>query len=334
MTAYDFLDPASLREDRDAPLVAGLAGPSAPPIFVLGLHRSGTTWLTQALADALPLATPTLYHVTHYRRLLWAREQGLEPTYHADLARVLAARGVADRGIDGTPVGPHAPEEYAFILRKFAGSWGTRPAAVPLLREILAKLTALHPTAPALLLKNPFDFAHAPALLGAFPDARFVFIRRDPLRVLNSQFRNHFVYRRGEEPYLALLLAGIPLWELNFAVLAAADRWLPDGLYQALAVQAIQRGLQTQLGRHYATLDRLPAGRYVEVSYEAMLADPPATLGRVREFLGLPWRPDAVMPAPRPRVEDLQPAVAAHAPAVRRALAAFPDARLGESLTA
>jgi hypothetical protein len=329
MTTHDFLDPRALRADLDAAHRAELPARGAPPIFVLGLHRSGTTWLYQVLADLFPVAVTTLYHVTHYRRLVHARLSGLEAGYRADLTAALAARGIVDRGIDGVGVGPDALEEYAFILRKFAGAWGYGPRSASLLDDVMRKLTWLQPEGRALLLKNPFDLATAPALLARYPDAKFVFIRRDPVRVLNSQFRNHFVYRRGDEPYLGVLLAGIPLWRANFRLLAAADRLLPDRAYQAAAVHAIRRGLETQLRRHYAGLAALPRACWHEVAYEDLVADPAPAIEGLRAFLDLPFREGAAPPAANPRLEPVHPTVAASADAVRRALAAYPDARLG-----
>lgn len=329
MITHDFTNPRALRQDLDAAHVAELPARPAPPVFVLGLHRSGTTWLYQVLADMFPVAVTSLYHVTHYRRLMHARLHGLEATYRAELATALAANGVVDRGIDGVLVGPDALEEYAFILRKFAGAWGVEPRSEALLDEVMRKLTWLQPDRPALLLKNPFDLGSEHAILARWPDARFIFIRRDPVRVLNSQFRNHFVYRRGMEPFLAVLLAGIPLWRANFALLAAADRLLPDRLYQAAAVRAIRRGLAVQLGKHHAALATLPRDRWVEVTYEDLVADPLPQLVRLRAFLGLPFVEGARPPAANPRLEPLHPTVAAAADGIRQALAAFPDARIG-----
>ena len=334
MTTFDFTDPRALRQDLDAAHAAVLPARPAPPIFVLGLHRSGTTWLYQVLAELFPVAVTSLYHVTHYRRLVHARLEGLEAGYRQALAAALAARGVVDRGIDAVAVGPDALEEYAFILRKFAGAWDVRPRSAALLDEAMRKLTWLQPDREALLLKNPFDLGAEREILARWPDARFVFIRRDPVRVLNSQFRNHFVYRRGTEPFLEVLLAGIPLWKANFGLMAAADRVLPDRLYQGAAVHAIRKGIETQLAKHYRALPHLPADRWVELSYEDLVADPRPQLERLRAFLGMDFVPGAVMPAANPRLEPVHPTVAAAAADVRAALAAFPDARLGATLEA
>ncbi|HEY9723147.1 MAG TPA: sulfotransferase [Oscillatoriaceae cyanobacterium] len=320
---YDFTAPAQLREDLDRPFLETLP-PAKPLVFVLGLHRSGTTYLTQLLADRFAVASPQVYHVTHYRRLLAARHEGLERRYQDALAAALTAEGIANRGIDAFPVGPTNLEEYAFILRKFGGDWGFTARSAPVFEELTRKLSALEPEAAALLLKNPHDLIRIEALAARYPQARFVLIRRDPVRVLNSQFRNSFLYRARPEPYLQVLLAGIPLWKAAFGLMRVADKVLPDALYQRFLVEGLMRSLADQLQRHYAQLARVPSERYVEVHYEALIADPAAALARLGRFLDLPERPHAGTLAPSPRLEPLLDAVARSQGDFRRRLQSLP----------
>lgn len=327
MPTHDFLDRQALGEDLDAPLLADL-GPMARPIFVLGLHRSGTTYLYQLMADHFKVATTQVYHVTHYKRLLHAERAGLVDQYRADIRAHLASRGIENRGIDKFPVGPEGLEEYAFILRKHSPAWGFTRESAARFDEMLHKLSAVQPDAPALLLKNPHDLGNASKILARYPDAKFVFIRRDPVRVLNSQFRNSFLYRERPEPYLEMLLAGIPLWRFNFDLMRTLDKWLPDALYQQLLVRALRWSIADQLRRHYADLPRLPATSYVEVTYEDLIRDPAPSLARIQALVGLPFRDDPAPMPSDPRREPLLDGVAAVAEAFRRELDGCPDAVL------
>lgn len=322
-SVHDFTSPAFLRDDPDRPLLDALP-PSKPRVFVLGLHRSGTTYLTQLLAERFAVASPQLYHITHYRRLLSARRDGHEAANRQAIAEALAAQGIADRGIDAFAVGPGTLEEYAFVLRKFGGDWGYTARSAPVFDTLCRKLSALEPEAAALLLKNPHDLVRLDALARDFPEARFVLIRRDPVRVLNSQFRNSFLYRAGPEPYLQLLLAGIPLWQAAFGAMRLADRLLPDAFYQRLLVRALIGSLRDQLLRHYAQRDRVPAERRLEVHYEALIANPARELDRLGAFLGLPPRGQALEASPQPRREPLLDAVARAEARFRRALEVLP----------
>lgn len=326
MAATDLRHQHQLARDLDRPFLANLP-PSKRLIVVLGLHRSGTTFLYQLLSDHFPLAVTRLVQITHYQRLLYGAREGLTATYEAQLRAHLEARGIADRGIDGFAVGPDTLEEYAFILRTLTPHWGFHPRHAATFDQMARKLSALQPEGQALLLKNPFDLASAPAILEAHPETRFVMIRRDPVRVLNSQFRNSFLYRKQPEPYLDVLLEGIPAWRLNFRLMAALNHLVPDPAYQAVLVNGLRRSIERQLEAHYRSLAALPVESYVEVGYEELIADPAPTLERLADFLDLPFREGASPIAASPRLEPLLPAVAAAEPAFRRQLDRFPDAR-------
>jgi hypothetical protein len=319
MPVFDFLSTRELRQDLDRPLTAGLP-PGKPPVFVLGLHRSGTTYLYHLIAASFPVGVCTLYHITHFRRLLHAAAEGLTETYRGDVRAELERRGLTDRGIDGSPVGPDVPEEYAFILRKFTRGWGFSRGGEAIFDEMLRKLSALQPEARALLLKNPLDLPNATAIKARYPDARFIFIRRDPARVLNSQFRNSFYYRRRPDPFLDILIAGVPLWRGLFRLMTALNKVIPDALYQRLLIAGLRRSIQGSLDAHARDKASLDPACYVEVSYEDLLADPEICLAEVERLLQLPRR-EGVLPAAAPRLEPLFPAVEAVAEAFRRQVA-------------
>lgn len=327
MPANDFLHAAARMPDLDRPLVAELA-PAKPLIFVLGLHRSGTTFSYQLLADLFPVATTQLHHITHYRQLLLAEREGRTDALKAELSAYLTSAGIADRGIDGFPVGPEALEEYAFILRRFSPRWGFAPESAGLFDEMARKLSALQPDRQALLLKNPHDLLTPQAILAKYPTAKLIFIRRDPVRVLNSQFRNSFLYRKQTEPYLDLLLTGIPLWQFNFRLMKRVNPLLPDALYQRLLLGGLRRSIEDQLRVHYQQLPTLPTASYQEVRYEDLMDDPAPVLERLQNFLGLPLRSDARPIERQPRHERLLDGVEAVAQDFRQQLAAYPDARL------
>jgi hypothetical protein len=327
MFTHDFLSPRALQEDLDRPHAAALP-PSAPPVFVLGLHRSGTTYLYQLMADYFPVAVTSVYHVTHYKRLLHAQREGLVEAYQADIRAHLASRGIENRGIDKFPVGPEGLEEYAFILRKHSPKWGFDRASANLFDEMLRKLSHLQPEAQALLMKNPHDLAAGSAILARYPNAKLVFIRRDPVRVLNSQFRNSFLYREKPEPYLEMLLAGIPLWRFNFDLMRGLDKVLPDALYQEILVRGLRWSIADQLQAHYRDLPKLPKASYVEVTYEEIIQDPMPSLRRIQELIQLPFRDQPRPMESNPRLEPLLEGVEAVAAAFRRQLEGCPDAAL------
>ncbi len=85
-----------------------------PPVFLLGLHRTGSTWLHAMLARTGCFRVVTAHHV-----ICWEEYTNGVRDRRPSRER-LAARfqklGLTDRGIDAVEVSPDLPEEYGFIL--------------------------------------------------------------------------------------------------------------------------------------------------------------------------------------------------------------------------
>ena len=263
-----------------------------PPLtFILGNHRSGTTWLYQLLAESERFSVLTAFDV-----ITWGQAEATP----AALAARLTAESITARKGDGVAVSPSLPEEYGYILNN-AGykSWLT-PASLGLFAEIL---TALDDGRP-ILLKNPWDYAHFPFLAQAFPRARFVFIHRHPFRVIQSAvgvFRAIWSERDG---YVDLLsqryrrLWGNPLTRLLF-------RWLGTGAL-ALDVRSVISGVHRANLNYVEHHVSLPAERRLSVRYEDLCAAPQEQLQRIFDFLELGALPPLKTP-PRPRHTPLMP---------------------------
>lgn len=279
-----------------------------PPLtFILGNHRSGTTWLYQLLAESERFSVLTAFDV-----ITWDREDATP----ADLAQQLADDGITARKGDGVAVSPSLPEEYCYILNN-AGhkSWLT-PASLGLFTEILAALDDGRP----ILLKNPWDYAHFPFLAQAFPQARFVFIHRHPFRVIQSAvgvFRAIWSERDGYVDLLSRRYRRLwrnPLTRLLF-------RWLGTGAL-ALDVRSVTSGVRAA-NRHYVEHHAsLPAERRLSVRYEDLCAAPEVQLQRIFDFLELGELPPLKTP-PRPRHAPLMPALTTRTGRIATQMAAY-----------
>ena len=122
------VDPHFPVRDEDAPLKADLAEQKVKPIFIMGLHRSGTTFLYDSVARAFPLAQLTLYDFFYYDRLLRNHQQGGAKQDAQRLNACFAALGIKDRNIDSVPV---CAEENAGRVQ--ARLHEIRPSQAPLL---------------------------------------------------------------------------------------------------------------------------------------------------------------------------------------------------------
>lgn len=253
------------------------------PVFIIGDHRSGTTLLYQLLSTTGAFNVLTAYQVIRYGEILANHVRGATERAQAELAALFAAEGLADRVIDGVRVTPGLPEEYGFAIAA-----DSRPAlsrtSLPRLVELCRKLRYLGDDKP-VLLKNPWDVLQFAFLKEAFAGAKFLFIHRHPLHVMNSQLqatRSLFAARNG---YVAMLS---PWYASLF------ERPLALAVTRAMAARTLDIGARVT-GRHVVKVTRyylkhvndLPREDYIELRYEDLCADPDRTLASVLGFLQL-----------------------------------------------
>ncbi len=183
-------------EDRFA---GSAAAPVDRPLFVLGNFRSGTTFLENALSTH-----PALGGFT-YTTSVFPRS----PQF-ADLMRRLIP-GLMERS--ATPHQPNmtmsgdTPFEAEAIWRFCRNNpWSNAPSNVLgasfsdppfeqlLQRTVVKQLRLLQ--RPRFLHKNPANTVRLGFLARVFPDARFIYIVRNPLRMLRSQLDMAGTFRR------------------------------------------------------------------------------------------------------------------------------------------
>jgi hypothetical protein len=259
----------------------------APPLFIVGHWRSGTTWLHNLMCQ-----DPSAGFVSGYQMALpdsWlVARRVLRPL----IARILPDR----RPMDNVTVSLGSPQEEEFVMAKVSPYscyhfWSFPRQGVDYFRKyaLLEGLTdaesagwretylaVLQKTAYGcggrrLVLKNPVNTARIPALLALFPDARFVHICRDPRDVFPSARES---FRR--------LLSVFQFQRVDDDLIA----------------RSVLRFYEQIMGRFFEDRGRIPAGRLSQVRYEDMLEDPMRELRRVYGELSLPG-----FEAARPRFE-------------------------------
>ena len=245
------------------------------PLFILGHFRSGTTHLHNLLALDDNFAAPTLY-------------QTLYPATFLRPGRLVTRLGgmmlPPKRPQDNIALGFQQPNEDEIALCILTGlspylAWAFPRRAwhydryltfggVPedelscwkaAFVRFLKKLSWGHDK--SLVLKSPPHTARVRLLLELFPDARFVHIRRHPYAVFRSTKHLH----RAVTPYWRL--QGGPAPEDDDRIIVTY-RTLYDAFFE-------QRCL-------------IPDGRFFEVSYEALEADPIGQLEALYSALRLP----------------------------------------------
>ncbi len=246
----------------------------APPVFILGHWRSGTTFLHNLLAADEQFAYPNIYQVFFPDTFLTTEAIG---------ARVLKRFLPTHRYQDNVPLTISAPQEdeYALCMSSLCSqylSW-VFPRALERYDRYLTlrnvpeadvlrwkqafitfakKLTWKYRR--TLLLKSPTHTCRIRLLLELFPNARFVHIHRHPYDVFAS---NRNSYERAGAPYY----------------LQHPDPTLIEDL--------IVSRYRTMFDAFFDERHLIPAGCFHEVAFEDLRRDPLGEIRRVYEGLGL-----------------------------------------------
>lgn len=221
------------------------------PVFIVGSPRSGSTLLFETLARAPGVHTigDESHQVIEGMRQLGAAAHGY------DSNRLLAA--------DATP-------EIARELReRFLAALRDRDQRAP------------QPGARVRMLeKTPKNSLRVPFLASVFPEARFVYLHRDPREVLASMMEAWTSGRFRTYPRLPGW-TGLP-WSL---VLVPGWRDLVGRSLHTIV--ATQWRTMTQL--LLDDLEQLPAERWTVARYDALVADPKSEIARLCRVMDLEW---------------------------------------------
>jgi len=290
------------------------------PVFIIGLPRSGTTFLYQMLTGVFPVASLTVYHVVNYDRILLHHHEATAAAAGQELDETFRSWHMSTRRIDDIALSHAMPEEYGWVLRRRAGSFHTNAKNAPLLDEICRKLQFIMPSVDAVLLKNPYDTGHVGSLLSYFPHARFIFLQRDPVAIVNSQFRIAKYFGESKDPFVNMLLSGIPLGRAWMWLQRAVRRIAGERLHSRIALRLLYRDVTRELSRLETSWGKVPPHQRMAIDYAELISDQAGALKRVEAFLKLTPRRDPVYEKPNPRDPTLLPEVAAAEVEFRRRL--------------
>ncbi|MBD3673477.1 MAG: sulfotransferase [Planctomycetaceae bacterium] len=267
--------------------VEALSQEPVPPLFVIGHWRSGTTHLHNLLTQDPQFGCLTMRHCITPNSFLTTPEF---------LNRKLAEMMPETRPVDGMKMGWNFPQEEEFALERMTDLSYNHCYLFPDRAEDIFRRTVLFENraedgvkwtveyhkllcrlsldqgGKRLCLKNPPNTARIPQLLQLFPEARFVYIVRNPEHV----FRSTRDLWRNVTKLLGLTKVGEQLMEQNLVL-----------FYRLL--------LKSYLG--HRTL--IPARNLIEVKYEDLVTTPLQTLKTIYESLRIDGFSDAT-----PRLEN------------------------------
>ena len=289
---------------------------SQAPLFVLGVHRSGTTWLTSALSRHACCAPVSVRH------LIEAVDG--EPLSSSEVQQRLIDSGVRVRPGDARPVSPEMTEEYGYLLALAHGSSRTTRRSLPTLQSLIAKVASESP-GEVPLLRNPWDYAASHRLRGWLPSARFVFVHRDPVDTVGSAVEMFQDFWRAPHPYgLRASPRYQRAWQSSWK--RAAFQWFATR--PQLVARMIARGTAFAHRAHLVDSRDLADNRVAHVCYDDLITDLHGTLQSVSTRLDLPLRGLSVPEPPAPRTLPERPWMQSLIPNIRRWTAVYRTSRL------
>ena len=246
------------------------------PLFLLGFWRSGTTLLHNLLAMDSQWGFVNTYQAALPDVFLAGQRR---------VRRMIESRLPADRGVDNIPVDLAMPQEEEIALMCSSGlspyvSLNFPRTADDTLEYLfpgdglssrdrerwqseyvkLLKTASFYMDGKPLVLKSPSNTSRIAALLELFPDARFVYLQRNPYDTLRSYVR-----------LLRLMNAWHALQSVDFDELLLRQ----VKIYRRMAEAYLE---QREL---------IPEGRLVELRYEELEQDKMGQVRRIYEALGL-----------------------------------------------
>ena len=260
------LNAALVQADLPGPVMAIEAAAGLPIIYIVGAPRSGTTLLSQLLVRALPVG-----YIDNIVARFWRR-----PSVGIRLSRIVIADAArrtqefsSEHGVTSGVAGPH---EFGNFWRHWL-ALDASPThhlsdvalaqldADALQHELRAEVLA-HFGMPAVF-KNVICGFHAGWLSALHPPSLFIHITRDRrstcASVLEARLERHGTYAAW--------------WSLKPSTYAEIAQ-LEDPCQQVVRqVQDCTREMQAALA--------VPAVRQLELTYEEVCSDPPASIERV-----------------------------------------------------
>lgn len=247
-----------------------------PPVFIIGHWRSGTTYLHDLLACDPEFGYPTTYECFAPNHFLLSERAA---RFWFDF--VLPSR----RPPDNVTTGFNRPQEDEFALCNLGLHSPLLTMALPRQGPVdmdyldLANLTEAERRAwldgflwfirrvafrqgKRLILKSPTHTARLRALIKLFPEARFIYIARNPLSVFPST---------------------IHLWKSMNSTQGLENPPNDDPWLQDFVLDTFMHMFQ----RYEEDRRLVPAGNIAEVTYEDLVASPKGVLRGLYDRLGL-----------------------------------------------
>jgi hypothetical protein len=258
------------------------------PVFIIGVPRSGTSLLYHLLAETKGVNFVNTYHVLRYGELLSNYVNHCQIQACQEIQELIDSFGMDNRGVDEIPVSPYVPEEYEFILNQSGYRMRVNSRSILLLKEICQKITYIssNPSLP-ILLKNPMDSYNFVFLKKNFPNAKIIFIHRNPINSINSWIKFCIKLLDSKNSYCYEIWRWYrEIWDNSF-LLKMVKFLTTSEVYNTRVFLAAQM-FQLAYSYFLKNIKYLPTQDVYSLKYESLCQDPDKTMQGIAAFLNIP----------------------------------------------
>src|SRR5580698_177860 len=298
--------PFVLDKNLDQPYLEKLKGVEVRPVFIIAPHRSGTTLLYRILVEGGSFNAVTVHHILNRHRLLQLHFTNQDQAAREELNRIFESKGIRGESMNSREFSGDVLEEYCYAFDR----QGRRPRLAPDNAEefklFAKKLQVIQDFSRPLLLKNPYDGVGFLYLAEVFPEARFIFIYRNPVDVINSKIRLNRLLLSKKFEYHAMVVQDYARLFEQPMKLAMARLVFSSKL--PLMTELVYRDVSRSCDYVLENVGKL-GDKAMGVTYPELCSNPTQVVERVLEFLKLPASSRDYSSMIRKREPDILPEV-------------------------
>ncbi len=272
---------------KDHELLGKIHNQSFSPIFILGLHRSGTSILYKTLGDTKQFNILTAYHIFYYDSIIYNYLNQLEKTKKDELNTLFKRKGITTRKTDNMLVSSDYAYEYMYIFSNQGYPFKITKKNKTLFEEIYNKLRFVSGNKNPILLKNPYDFPNFIFIKQIYPNARFIFIHRNPLQIISSAMRLYQTIYKNKNEYLAIFSKTYQQSYENKLSLFLNRfyycSYFPPGVFEAIHL------CSKDLNYYLKNIGKLSKNDYISIRYEDFCKEPYTEISKIMKFLRIDY---------------------------------------------
>jgi len=255
------------------------------PVFILGLHRSGTSILYKMLNETNRFDVVKAYHIFKYDELVYNHINNLEEKEKEDLNNLFKTKGIITRKTDHMKITSDYAQEYWFIFPETDLTGKLNNKNKSLFETLCKKIKHISENDKPILLKNPYDFPNFLFIKKIYPNAKFIFIHRHPLQVLSSLMRAGKTLYKNKSEFTAFFSTKYNQIFENPLLLFIHRIYFIGPLPMGL-IGAIYRSSKN-VKYFLRNINLINDEDYISVRYEDLCQDPNGVISSILDFLEL-----------------------------------------------